>query len=115
MSVLPPGLQNTSANNITGTSMTPQGSNAAKLATQTPSNTGTPAEQNVPPMSRFGLGGLASLVRPEENDQATFAIGQNLALMGVDLSEDAQILKNLASPWQETSRSEVEPYFTLPT
>ncbi|KAF7999099.1 hypothetical protein HF325_006631 [Metschnikowia pulcherrima] len=86
---------------------------------QTAADGSRPANQKtlaaeVPPISKFGLDGLASLLKNDENEQTAFAVGQNLQLMGLDLSEDAKILKTLASPWQETSRLEVEPYFTLP-
>mmetsp|Transcript_1065 Transcript_1065/g.1177 ORF Transcript_1065/g.1177 Transcript_1065/m.1177 type:complete len:172 (-) Transcript_1065:2923-3438(-) len=65
-------------------------------------------------MDKFGLNGLLSLVKMEQTDQTVFAIGQDINLLGLDLSTDSQILKKLPSPWAETSRSEVEPYFTLP-
>ncbi|CAI5757770.1 unnamed protein product [Candida verbasci] len=63
---------------------------------------------------KYGLQGLTSLVRMEQNDFTNFAIGQDISKIGLDLSKDSEILKNLSSPWQETSRSEVEPYFKLP-
>lgn len=64
-------------------------------------------------IDKFGLKGIALLVKMEQNDQNSFAMGQDLGLMGLDLADDASILKNLASPWQETSRLEVEPYYSL--
>ncbi|KAM9925919.1 hypothetical protein OXX59_003564 [Metschnikowia pulcherrima] len=100
-SVLPPGLSGTTIANQTA-------ADGSK-----PTNQKTQAAE-VPPISKFGLDGLASLLKNDENEQTAFAVGQNLQLMGLDLSEDSEILKTLASPWQETSRSEVEPYFTLP-
>ncbi|QBM85641.1 CCR4-NOT transcription complex subunit 2 [Metschnikowia aff. pulcherrima] len=100
-SVLPPGLLGTT------------------ITSQTAADGSRPANQKtlaaeMPPISKFGLDGLASLLKNDENEQTAFAVGQNLQLMGLDLSEDSEILKTLASPWQETSRLEVEPYFTLP-
>lgn len=65
-------------------------------------------------MSKFGLKGLSSLTNMEQNDQTSFAIGQDINLLGLDLSKDSKILQNLPSPWAETSRSEVEPYYSLP-
>lgn len=62
----------------------------------------------------FGLKGMASLIKMDQLDQTTFAIGQDINLMGLDLSSKSQILRNLASPWIETLRSEVEPTFSLP-
>lgn len=103
--VLPPGLQASTGPNIKTHPNPSESTNSTGFG-----NSGSEA----PPLAKFGLSGLLGLVRPEENEQATFAVGQNLALTGLDLGEDTQILKSLASPWQETSRSEVEPYFTLP-
>ncbi|EEQ40008.1 putative general negative regulator of transcription subunit [Clavispora lusitaniae] len=88
----PPGLQN-AANGNSSAATTP----AAEL----------------PEIQKFGLAGISSLVKMEQNDQTSSAMGQDLGLMDLDLSEKAEILKNLASPWQETSRSEVEPYFSF--
>ncbi|OBA19129.1 hypothetical protein METBIDRAFT_46882 [Metschnikowia bicuspidata var. bicuspidata NRRL YB-4993] len=105
-SVLPPGLQNSSGNNINN--------HTGPVDTQNPAGSNHPSA-DAPPIAKFGLSGLDALVKADENEQASFAMGQNLALMGLDLSEELEILKNLASPWQETSRSEVEPYFTLPS
>lgn len=65
-------------------------------------------------ISKFGLSGILGLAKMEQNDKTAFAIGQDISLLGLDLSDNSQILKNLSSPWSETSRSEVEPYFTLP-
>ncbi|EGV61533.1 transcriptional regulator [Yamadazyma tenuis] len=65
-------------------------------------------------MAKYGLQGVASLVKMDNPEKTTFSIGQDLNLLGLDLGSNSQILKNLASPWSETSRSEVEPYFTLP-
>lgn len=62
----------------------------------------------------FGLKGMASLVKMDQSDQTTFAIGQDINLLGLDLSPETHILKNLASPWLETLRSETEPAFSLP-
>lgn len=65
-------------------------------------------------MEKFGLRGLASLAKMEQNEKTTFAIGQDVNLLGLDLSSDSQILVNMASPWAETSRSDVEPAFSIP-
>lgn len=72
------------------------------------------ASPEIDDMDRYGLKGLSTLTKMEQNDQTSFAIGQDINLLGLDLSKDSKILKNLASPWAETSRSEVEPFFTLP-
>lgn len=65
-------------------------------------------------MDKYGLRGISSLLKMTQTDETKFAIGQDVNLIGLNLSKDSQILKNLSSPWIETSRSDVEPYFTLP-
>lgn len=64
-------------------------------------------------MDKFGLNGITSLARMENDNKHNFAIGQDLNLLGFDLNQE-KILENLSSPWLETSRSEVEPSFKLP-
>lgn len=68
-------------------------------------------------MDKFGLKGLLSLLKHEDNDQNNIAKGIDLNMLGLDLSLDSKshiLSKTLASPWLETSRSEVEPLFTRP-
>lgn len=91
MTILPPGLQS---------------------ANGTPSSDSSPAPEAAE-IDKYGLKGILLLVRMEQTDLNTFALGQELLLMGLDLLAGAEPLKTLASPWQETSRSEVEPYFLL--
>lgn len=50
----------------------------------------------------------------DQNEQNQFAYGEDIRLIGFDLDDKNSILSSMASPWQETSRSEVEPSFTLP-
>ena len=88
----PPGLQNAANGN---------------------SSAATNPAAELPEIQKFGLAGISLLVKMEQNDQTSSAMGQDLGLMDLDLLEKAEILKNLASPWQETSRSEVEPYFSF--
>lgn len=68
-------------------------------------------------MDKFGLKGLISLLRHEDNDQNNIAKGIDLNMLGLNLSLDNKshiLSKTLSSPWLETSRSEVEPLFTKP-
>ncbi|VEU23655.1 DEKNAAC104855 [Brettanomyces naardenensis] len=68
-------------------------------------------------IDKFGLKGLLPLLRVEPSDQATIATGIDLNMLGLDLSEgeeNIKISKSFASPWLETSRSEVKPLFTNP-
>ncbi|KAK6461975.1 transcriptional regulator [Scheffersomyces coipomensis] len=65
-------------------------------------------------MNKYGMSGLNSLIRMEKTDYTSYAIGQDITMSGLDLSKESKILKNLASPWSETSRSEVEPYISMP-
>lgn len=84
------------------------------LLTLKNSAAGVSNDANENDMNIYGMEGLRSLVRMEQSNYTSFAIGQDISKTGLDLSKGSEILKNLASPWAETSRSEVEPYFTLP-
>lgn len=93
---LPPGLLN-SAHQRTSSNNT-QNATAAEMS----------------PIEKFGLSGLSHLIRLNNNEDSGHAWSQDVELLGIDLRPGAENLKNLASPWQETTRSEVEPYFNLP-
>ncbi|CCH41342.1 CCR4-NOT transcription complex subunit 2 [Wickerhamomyces ciferrii] len=73
-------------------------------------------EEELTDMDRFGLNGLLGLLRNENNDQSTTAIGTDLNILGLDMSEnsiDIKLSKTFPSPWIETSRSEVEPQYQI--
>jgi CCR4-NOT transcription complex subunit 2 len=75
---------------------------------------GKRTEEELTNMDRYGLNGLLPLIRMENNDQTTVAIGTDLNLLGLNMSEeyvDVKLSSFFASPWVETSRSEVEPMF----
>lgn len=91
---LPPGLQ-------------PSSSNQSSVNNGNQSN-------GAADIDSFGLKGIVLLLRMDQTEQNLFAYGQDIQLLGFDLNDDSSILKNMASPWQETSRTEVEPYFLLP-
>ncbi|CAK9438721.1 uncharacterized protein LODBEIA_P29450 [Lodderomyces beijingensis] len=86
--------------------------------TTTASNSGVPGVQlpstDSNDIGKYGLRGLSSLVRMEQSDFTNYALGQDIGKCGLDLSPDVEILKTWASPWSETTRSDVEPYFTIP-
>ncbi|GBL50359.1 transcriptional regulator [Candidozyma auris] len=93
----------------------PPGLQPSRSTNQTPVNNGE-ASNGAPAadIDSFGLKGIASLLRMDQTEKNSFAYGQDVQLLGLDLSDNSSILKNMASPWQETSRTEVEPYFSLP-
>ncbi|KAF3987243.1 hypothetical protein FT662_04092 [Candidozyma haemuli var. vulneris] len=93
---LPPGLQPSSSTNQNNSVNNGNSSNGAA------------------DIDSFGLKGIAPLLRMDQTEQNSFAFGQDIQLLGFDLNDKSSILKNMASPWQETSRTEVEPYFSLP-
>lgn len=69
------------------------------------------------PMERFGLKALSSLLRQDDNDQNNIAKGIDFNMLGLNLASDNKsklLCKTLASPWLETSRSEVEPIYRTP-
>ncbi|KAI5955707.1 CDC36 [Candida jiufengensis] len=97
---------------ITSTSSIPTTTNSTQHSHQPQTQSSLPNESDE--LGKYGLQGLSSLVRMEQSDFTSFAIGQDISKCGLDLSTDVEILKNLSSPWSETSRSEVEPYFHIP-
>lgn len=75
------------------------------------------APEAVPALGdKYGLAALALLLRMQQNDQTSTALGSDLQLFGLDLMAppQQQLLATFASPWMETLRTEVEPAFTLP-
>lgn len=64
---------------------------------------------------QFGLGGLALLARMERTTRNNFSMGQDVDILGFDLADDSSILQNLGLPWLETSVTDVEPHFLLPS
>lgn len=134
----PPGLANALASNInninslhmeepasTGTSNNLAGfGDNTHNTISTGNGTNPPTSNNeeidddlLDPMDRFGLKGLSSLLRQDDNDQNNIAKGVDLNMLGLDLSANTTphiLSKTLSSPWLETSRSEVEPLFTSP-
>lgn len=77
-------------------------------------NTGAVTHSEIAPIQKFGLAALLELIQNHNNEKSGNILSQDVELMGLDLSEGAENLKNMASPWQETTRSEVEPDFSLP-
>lgn len=74
-------------------------------------------ENELDDMSKFGLQGLVSLLKHNDNDQNNIAKGIDLNMLGLNLELDNKthlLSKTLSSPWLETSRSEVEPLFNKP-
>lgn len=66
-------------------------------------------------LDKFGLKGILLLCTMDTaaKEPVAMAIGQDLSLLGLNL-ENNGILSHLSSPWLETSRSEVEPGFSIP-
>ncbi|QWW22517.1 hypothetical protein CA7LBN_001263 [Candidozyma auris] len=88
----------------------PPGLQPSRSTNQTPVNNGE-ASNGAPAadIDSFGLKGIASLLRMDQTEKNSFAYGQDVQLLGLDLSDNSSILKNMASPWQETSRTEIVP------
>lgn len=82
-----------------------------------PSTDNDGTEEELSEMDRYGLKGLLSLIKGENTDQNTVALGTDLSLLGLDMSEgslDVKLSETFPSPWVETSRSEVEPEYKTP-
>ncbi|QPG73051.1 hypothetical protein FOA43_000355 [Brettanomyces nanus] len=121
------GITNTPLNGSHSDTPTPQlppgliqGKLEPKQAAATTTTATTAAVEEViltEDIDKFGLKGLLPLLRMEPSDQATIATGVDLNMLGLDLSNNDpnyKISKTFASPWLETSRSEVEPLFSCP-
>ncbi|KAH3674803.1 hypothetical protein WICMUC_003006 [Wickerhamomyces mucosus] len=75
------------------------------------------SEAELTDLERYGLKGLVPLLTMATPDKNTFALGTDLSILGLDISSssiDEKISKTFSSPWIETSRSEVEPFFRTP-
>ncbi|KAH3673050.1 hypothetical protein WICPIJ_009936 [Wickerhamomyces pijperi] len=107
-----------SNNNSNGTDL-PNGHSPLQPNVTT-TNTSTQGPENDIPLTdldRFGLKGLVPLLRNGTEDKNVFALGTDLSILGLDITSrtnDVKISKTFASPWIETSRSEVEPFFETP-
>lgn len=69
---------------------------------------------DVSPIEKFGLTGLHELIQMNNTEKPSNVLYQDVDLMGLDLRPGTKALTNMASPWQETTRSEVEPFFSFP-
>ncbi|KAH3661228.1 hypothetical protein OGAPHI_006635 [Ogataea philodendri] len=68
-------------------------------------------------MDKYGLNALLPVLKMQNNELNTITTGLDLNMLGLDMTrknENVQISKTFASPWLETSRSEVEPIFSVP-
>jgi len=64
---------------------------------------------------RWGLNGLLSLIRNEHSENSAIAVGQDLTLLGLDLSQpESALWPSFASPFAELESKAVEPEFHLP-
>lgn len=66
-------------------------------------------------LNKYGMNGLMGVIRMENNDQTTVAIGNDLTTLGLDFNPTNEPLsRTFASPWVETSKYKPEPEFKLP-
>nr|DAD47992.1 TPA_asm: hypothetical protein HUJ06_017929 [Nelumbo nucifera] len=74
-------------------------------------------DQSVKPMQtvadRFGLLGLLSVIRMNNPDLTSLALGTDLTTLGLNLSSTNDIHKRFASPWSDEP-AKGEPEYTLP-
>mmetsp|Transcript_39109 Transcript_39109/g.47346 ORF Transcript_39109/g.47346 Transcript_39109/m.47346 type:complete len:519 (+) Transcript_39109:125-1681(+) len=66
------------------------------------------------PPDRFGLLGLLSVIRMQDPDLTTLALGTDLTTLGLNLNSPGSLYKTFASPWAD-SPGRVEPDFNLPS
>jgi len=118
-SIPPPGLQQQQQQQQSTTqTQTPiTNNNTSNIINDLKPKPKQKSEHELTDMDRFGLNGLLSLLRRENPGQTTVAIGSDLNILGLDMSDasiDLKLSKTFPSPWIETSRSEVEPQFSVP-
>jgi len=65
-------------------------------------------------IDRFGLAGILAMVRNDNQDLASLAIGQDLTQLGLDLNSSDPLYPTFASPFAETGSRPMQPDFTLP-
>lgn len=123
-SLVNPHISSNSTNSLLGhllqnnTDTTPAG--IGGVTTNTENGENTEEEEAIPltDLDRFGLKALVPLLRNGADDKNSFALGTDLSILGLDITSrtnDVKISKTFASPWIETSRSEVEPFFVTPS
>lgn len=118
---LPPGLIPAAPNASEMGGSGAKGNDAfAAAKTETVKTQQEKADEPVTEIDKYGLKALLPLLRQEPSDQTTIAMGIDLNMLGLEVSNtnresaDYKISKSFASPWLETSRSEVEPLFITP-
>eukprot|EP00976_Prorocentrum_cordatum_P061271 1176231-Prorocentrum_minimum.AAC.2 len=62
---------------------------------------------------RFGLLGLLSVIRMQDPDLTTLALGTDLTTLGLNLNSPDNLYKTFGSPWSD-SAVRAEPEFSLP-
>jgi CCR4-NOT transcription complex subunit 2 len=74
---------------------------------------GSGKQQQQPP-DRFGLLGLLSVIRMQDPDLTTLALGTDLTTLGLNLNSPDNLYKTFGSPWSDAA-ARAEPEFTLPS
>ncbi|MCJ1299565.1 hypothetical protein MMC08_002357 [Hypocenomyce scalaris] len=65
-------------------------------------------------LDRFGLAGILAMVRNDNQDLASLAIGQDLTQLGLDLNSSDPLYPTFASPFAESGSRPMQPEFNLP-
>jgi len=71
-------------------------------------------KSSLPPEQQFGLLGLLSLIRMEEPDRGTLALGIDLTSLGLNLNSSESLHTSFTSPWVDRNASK-EPQFQIPS
>jgi len=68
----------------------------------------------LPPEQQFGLLGLLSVIRMEDADRGTLALGTDLTSLGLNLNSSEALHTSFSSPWSDRPGTKNEPQFNLP-
>ncbi|GBG24563.1 CCR4-NOT transcription complex subunit 2 [Hondaea fermentalgiana] len=72
-----------------------------------------PGKKRLPPEQHFGLLGLLSVIRTEDADRNTLALGTDLTSLGLNLNSSESLHTSFSSPWSDR-QSTRDPPFNLP-
>jgi len=72
-----------------------------------------PSKRRLPPHEHFGLLGLLSVIRMEDQDRSTLALGTDLTTLGLNLNSSDSLHTSFSSPWSDRP-SRREPSYKVP-
>mmetsp|Transcript_11098 Transcript_11098/g.21673 ORF Transcript_11098/g.21673 Transcript_11098/m.21673 type:complete len:542 (-) Transcript_11098:125-1750(-) len=68
------------------------------------------AKKRLPPEQHYGLLGLLSVIRMEDADRGTLALGTDLTTLGLNLNSSESLHTSFSSPWSDRQSTRDPPY-----